>query len=93
MVGSAARFKASQNGNYRFGSMKGFAMPKLTHSTPRYRKHKATGQAIVTVFGKDHYLGPHNSKSSKLEYDRLIHEWLAAGSAFQAAEGWCQPAG
>ena len=46
---------------------------------PKYRKHKSTGQAIVTLDGKDFYLGPHGTKTSKAEYDRLIGEWLANG--------------
>ena len=54
-------------------------MPRLSHSTPRYRHHKATGLAVVTISGRDHYLGPWKSKASKIEYDRLIGEWLAAG--------------
>ena len=29
--------------------------------------------------GRDFYLGPWKSKASRLEYDRLIAEWLAAG--------------
>ncbi|MBA3484734.1 MAG: site-specific integrase [Pirellulales bacterium] len=29
--------------------------------------------------GRDHYLGPHGTKASKLEYDRLITEWLSSG--------------
>jgi len=48
-------------------------------SVPQYRKHKATGQAVCTVSGKDYYLGPHGTKASKIEYDRLIGEWLAGG--------------
>ena len=54
-------------------------MPRLTKSTPKYRHHKATGQAIVTIEGKDRYLGPWKSKASRVEYDRLICEWLARG--------------
>ena len=54
-------------------------MPRLSQSVPKYRKHRASGQAVVTIAGRDHYLGPHGSKASKLEYDRLITEWLAAG--------------
>lgn len=46
---------------------------------PKYRKHKASGQAIVTIDGKMFYLGPHGTKTSKQEYDRLIGEWLANG--------------
>jgi integrase len=52
-------------------------MPKLANSLPKYRKHRATGQAVVTLNGRDHYLGPIGTKASKREYDRLIGEWLA----------------
>lgn len=58
-------------------------MPKFTDRflppTPQYRRHKPSGQAVVTIHGKDHYLGPFGSKASKVEYDRIIAEWLAAG--------------
>ncbi|HUT10977.1 MAG TPA: site-specific integrase, partial [Thermoguttaceae bacterium] len=54
-------------------------MPRLVHSTPKYRKHRASGQAVVTIQGKDFYLGPWKSKASLVEYDRLIAEWLANG--------------
>jgi integrase len=55
-------------------------MPKLSATrTPSYRKHQATGQAVVTLNGKDHYLGRYKSKASRDEYDRLIAEWLAGG--------------
>ena len=54
-------------------------MPKLLKSLPKYRHHRSSGQAVVTIQGKDYYLGPWQSKASKAEYDRLIGEWLAAG--------------
>ena len=54
-------------------------MPRLTKSLPKYRKHKASCQAVVTIAGRDIYLGPHGTKTSKVEYDRVIAEWLAAG--------------
>jgi len=44
-----------------------------------YRRHKPTGQAVVTLNGKDHYLGRWNTGASRAVYDRLIGEWLAAG--------------
>ncbi len=56
-------------------------MPKLTRSVPTYRKHRSSGQAIVTLAGHDHYLGPHGTATSRREYDRLIAEWLAGGRA------------
>ncbi len=54
-------------------------MPTLTHSNPKYRKHRASGQAVVTLCGVDHYLGPYGTKASRLEYDRLTSAWLANG--------------
>lgn len=46
---------------------------------PSYRLHKPTGQAVVTLCGKDYYLGKHGSKESKQAYKRLIAEWESAG--------------
>lgn len=54
-------------------------MPKLLHKLPKYRRHKATGQAVVTLNGRDFYLGPWQSAASKREYARMTSEWLAAG--------------
>ncbi|MDA1052843.1 MAG: recombinase XerD, partial [Planctomycetota bacterium] len=54
-------------------------MPRLKNSTPKYRLHKATGQAIVTLDGQDFYLGPHGSRPSRREYERLVGEWLQNG--------------
>ncbi len=59
-------------------------MPKLTRSNPSYRKHRASGQAVVTIDGTDHYLGPHGTKASRDEYDRLIALWLAGGRRLAA---------
>jgi len=44
---------------------------------PSYRRHKATAQAVVTLDGRDIYLGKHNSAASRAEYNRLIAEWSA----------------
>jgi hypothetical protein len=52
-------------------------MPRLVHAVPKYRKHRASGQAIVTIAGKDHYLGAYGSETSRHQYDRLIGEYLA----------------
>jgi integrase len=54
-------------------------MPRLVRSLPRYRRHRASRQAVVTLNGRDYYLGPYGTKASKFEYDRLIGEWLAGG--------------
>ena len=55
-------------------------------STPKHRKHRATGQAVVTLNGRDFYLGPHGTKASKLEYDRRMGEWLATGRQLAPVE-------
>jgi hypothetical protein len=54
-------------------------MPWSNNHLPKYRKHRASGQAVVTLNGRDFYLGPHGTNASKLEYDRLLGEWLASG--------------
>lgn len=55
-------------------------MPKLSPSAvPAYRRHKQSGQAVVTLNGRDHLLGKHDSAPSRAEYDRLIAEWFAGG--------------
>jgi integrase len=53
----------------------------LKNRLPKYRYHKGSGQAVVTINGKDRYLGQHNSPASRREYDRLVAEWLASGRA------------
>ena len=52
---------------------------KLSPRVPSYRRHKPSGQAVVTLDGRDIYLGKWNTEASRQEYDRLIHEWLAGG--------------
>lgn len=39
-------------------------MPARTKSVPSYRLHKASRQAVVTLDGRDHYLGPWQSRAS-----------------------------
>ena len=51
-------------------------MPASPRKIPAYRLHKPTGQAVVTLNGRDFYLGRHGSPASRDEYDRLIAEWL-----------------
>ena len=52
---------------------------------PKYRRHKPTGQAVVTLNGKDHYLGKWNTKASRAEYRRLVGEWLAGADISRPA--------
>ena len=54
-------------------------------STPSIRRHKPSKQGVVTLNGRDHYLGhwPDGKKKPPLNvqeaYDALISEWLANG--------------
>jgi hypothetical protein len=81
MVGSAARMAEGKTVHTVLATFirENRTMPRLVDLTPKYRCHKASGQAIVTVQEHDFYLGPWNTKASKLEYDRIIGEWLASG--------------
>src|SRR3954453_3514548 len=57
---------------------------------PAYRRHKSSGQAIVTLTDatsgsrKDHLLGPHGTSGSRAEYARLLAEWEARGRRLPA---------
>ena len=53
--------------------------------TPSYRLHKPTGKAVVTLAGRDFYLGRHGSEESRVEYDRLVAEWLVSGRRLPAS--------
>jgi hypothetical protein len=44
---------------------------------PSYRQHKSSGQAVVTLGGRDVYLGKHDTAASHDRYRRVIAEWLA----------------
>jgi hypothetical protein len=60
-------------------------MPKLApNQVPSYRLHKQSGQAIVTLNGRDFTLGRHGTKESRDEYQRVTSEWLANGRRL-----WC----
>ncbi len=52
--------------------------------TPSYRLHKPTNQAVVTLDGRDFYLGVYGTPKSRAEFDRLIAEWLANGRQLSA---------
>ena len=59
-------------------------MPKK-NSPPSYRLHKARGCAVVTIDGKNHYLGRYGSLESEQKYARLIAERVKAGRVFTSA--------
>lgn len=47
---------------------------------PSYRFHKPSGQAVVTIQGRDYYLGIYDSLDSREAYRRLLAEHLASGA-------------
>src|SRR5882724_419724 len=53
-------------------------MPRANRP-PAYRLHKARNCAVVTIDGKNHYLGPFGSPESHEKYARLLGEWQANG--------------
>lgn len=53
-------------------------MPRKNR-VPSYRLHRASGQAVVTLSGHDHYLGVHGTAESHAAYARLLAEWQAGG--------------
>lgn len=55
-------------------------MPRMNRP-PSYRLHKARNSAVVTIDGKNHYLGPYGSPESHEKYARLIARWGAGGRA------------
>lgn len=54
---------------------------------PSYRLHRASGQAVVTICGRDFYLGVFDTEESHQEYKRLIAEYLASGGAEPLPKG------
>src|SRR4051794_37036617 len=54
-------------------------MSTATRSVPSYRLHKPSGRAVVTIGGRDIYLGKYGSAASRREYKRLIAEWTVHG--------------
>lgn len=46
---------------------------------PKYRRHKAKNLAVVTLDGRDHYLGKYGTAASHEAYRRLTAEWMLAG--------------
>lgn len=51
-------------------------MPRK-QTIPKYGLHKPTGQARVTLNGKQHYLGQHGTEASRQLYNRLIVQYLS----------------
>ena len=54
---------------------------------PTYRLHKPSGQAVVTLCGRDFYLGEFGTDESCAEYERVTAEWLLNGRRLPRAPG------
>src|SRR3954464_312041 len=63
-------------------------MPVRSPRPPRYRLHKPSGQAVVTLTGRDFYLGRYGTDESRTEYRRLTAEWLANQKAPLSPKGF-----
>lgn len=59
-------------------------MSATTLRTPSYRHHKPSDQAVVTLDGRDVYLGRYGTPQSRAEFDRLLAEWLSNGRRLPA---------
>lgn len=46
---------------------------------PKYRRHKGSGLAVVTLGGRQVYLGRHGTAASRQAYRRAVAEFVAAG--------------
>lgn len=46
---------------------------------PAYRRHKASGNAIVVLSGRMHYLGQFDTAASREKYQQLVDHWVANG--------------
>jgi integrase len=52
---------------------------------PRASRHR-TGQAVVRLSGRDHYLGRYGSREARAAYEALIARWLANGRSLPDQE-------
>ena len=65
-------------------------MPKLVNRPPKYRLHKSTGQAVVSIHGQVIQLGPFGSQKSHVRYQEEIANWRASRLK-QAVEEEAEP--
>ncbi len=63
-------------------------MPRLVHLDPSYRKHRASGQAAVTLDGRVIYLGPY--ESAVIGYLEFL--WNSSTSSSYTASACSPPA-
>jgi hypothetical protein len=64
-----------------------FAMPRTKAGTvPKLQHHRATGQARVTIAGRDYYCGRWGSKAAIARYHRLLGEYFNSNGSPPLAE-------
>jgi len=49
----------------------------MSTKVPSYRHQNPSGKAVVTISGRDYYLGKFNSAESNRKYKTLVGEYLA----------------
>jgi hypothetical protein len=57
----------------------------MPRRTPKYCRHRATGQAYVTLDGREHYLGVYGSPESRERYDAEILPWRRENDVTEVA--------
>jgi integrase len=63
-------------------------MPRLkANEVPTLRHHRASGRAVVTLSGRDHYCGAWGTPEAETVYRGLVAEWLARGRRPAPAAG------
>ena len=83
--------------DYRIAFWSCILMPVSIPRTPSLRRHRPSGLAVVTLNGKDQYIGPWPATlrkpppSTREAYDRLIAEWLANGRRLPQRAGRAGP--
>ena len=60
-------------------------MIRTNARVPKLGRH-ASGQAVVRLGGKDHYLGRFGTPDAQAKYDTLIAEWLSRGRTLPQAQ-------
>lgn len=78
---SRAKYESIVTGSRRRAIKEQARKTRSEKDGPSYRLHARSGQAIVTIAGRDYYLGEYGSKESKAKYHRLKAEYIASGSS------------
>ncbi len=61
-------------------------MPRLVNRPPKYRHHKSTGQAVVSLNGKAIQLGPFGSELSHQRYQKVLEQWRSSRNPQKVTE-------